>query len=235
MFQSISAPSLIFALLFSASSSFATEVTVGRLKLEIPQPAGFVPIADENSALARAERMTEPRDFIKLSRLFPESYEQEFQRGTASGPPRSYYAKTYLPWASMNLQIQDFQTVKQHMRKDCTPQDGLAKQLSAAAESLGPRLKDEFGRDPRYAFDVPIVLPVHDETDRSIGCSFVLKVKGKSATGTDMAEVLTFTNLDVLVKGKVLMIVVYGGGSDLEWTRKAARHWADSALAANVK
>jgi len=221
-------------LLSAGQSVLASEATLGGTHLTIPEPSGFAPIADPESTLGKADRATDSPQFVTLSRLFPKAYEKQVQNGTASSVTRSLLAKTPRTLVSLELEPQHFLRVKSNSRRDCTPRDDIGKKLAEVAATAGTRLKEAIGHDPHVVLGVPVPLPVHDDTPNSIGCSFIVKVQGTSPDGKPVAGVLTFTNLDVLVRRKVAMLTVYGSSTDLEWTRSTARAWADSILAANA-
>ena len=75
-------------------------------------------------------------------------------------------------------------------------------------------------------------LPVHDEAERSIAYSLLVGYDVTTDAQT-RSFVATATTTLLLVKGRVLVLYVYGDEHDLEWTRTVAKAWTAAVLDAN--
>ncbi len=148
--------------------------------------------------------------------------------------PRRFAVQAAKSSIEVSLTSSDFATFKKIVRSQNT-------ELIKKVEAQLPELMGKVNEGIKEKFDVEIALsvfqvvplPVHEETERTLAYSSLVKYDMKDEMGNPTAFVGVSTATFVHVKGKVLFLYSYAEESGLEWSQQASHKWASDVVTSN--
>jgi len=232
--KSVFALSSISVLFLVPAVSWPRPISVGDTVIEIPDPPGFAPVTPQMTVLFQFKKQFVSPTNEEFLSYIPESEVQKALDDKIPELGRRFSVQTAKLSIGISVSKSDFSQLKEGMK---TQMDDLMekaeKTASVLAADASKELTKEFGTDPALSLEQIVPLPPHEETDRTLAFSQIGKVGARDETGSPMSMTFACTATLVHTRAKVLFLYVYAEESGLEWTRKAAKQWADAIVAAN--
>jgi hypothetical protein len=226
--------------MLTAPTAQADSVVIGDVTFTIPKPVGFAPVTPKMNALYELDRRAVPRSAEWLAEYIPESEVGKALDGTVDSPilnnRRWFQIQVTRAVVNWHFSPSDFTQLK-----------GIIKTQNAELVRRGGReapdgIKDDMKNANEYAktnYGMTVellgtrILPVHEETNRSISFSLFQKGSVTDRTGSSTTYVSAGTSTALYLKGKVLLLYCYAEENGLKWSRAALKQWADTIAAAN--
>ena len=227
--------SICLALLFLIPmASWAADISVGGVSIEIPNPTEFSPITEQMVLMYEIQQQFVPPTNVEFVAFIPEQDVPAVLKGNIPELPRRFVVQTAQSLVGISVSNSDFAKLKSVIKSQ---NDEIMKK----AEALLPGLMDKINEDIQTKYDVdlsfsvPQVLPmpVHQENDRTLAYSSLVKYDMKDEHGNPAPFIAVVTATFVHVKGKVIFLYAYAEESGLEWSKEASRQWAGAVVAMN--
>ena len=106
-------------------------------------------------------------------------------------------------------------------------------QLPQLVGKMNEGIKEQYDVDLALSVSQMVPMPVHEETDRTLSYSALVRYDMVDENGEPAPFVSVVTATLVHVKGKVLFLYSYAEESGLEWSRQASQQWANNVVSAN--
>jgi hypothetical protein len=149
-------------------------------------------------------------------------------------PSTRFVVRTVTSVIDKSVTTSDFMKLKNVLRSQ---QDEIIREMKARSPGLMKQFNDAMKKstnvDPAFSFSQMVPLPIHEETDRTVAYSVLVKHEMNGEDGNPAFHFTATTAHFVLVKGKLLCLWAYAEESGLEWSREALRQWASAVFAAN--
>ena len=229
--KSILSLALVLAM-FGASQ--ASEVEIGKRRIEVPFPAGFVELSPKMSPYYETMRAYVSTENTRFMTLIEEADADALLRGEEIALTRYVNVETARNLSSVSVSSADFADFRAILRDQV--QDMYASvedKVESMLEQGNRSLSAEFSVDVAVDVGGIVPLPVHLDTDNRIANSMFATVDATVAGESAGAETISATSLVLHVQDKVLFLYVYAAKDDLEWTRATAAAMSDSIIAAN--
>ena len=229
-------PTIFLLAQLLAASLFAADVpiNIGGTPLTIPTPAGFVPVTAEMTAMNQVfESVVAPQN-IRFVSFIPEEFLPAVQRGEVPSIARNVSVQTVKAVVDKPITASDFSQLKEVMQKQ---NDEIMKkvesQMPGAMEKINKKIEGQFDAKLDLSLVGMVPLPPHEDTDRTLGFSYLVNfaMKARDGSPTNFSGVVTSTF--IRAKGKLFFTYVNGAQNDLAWTRQTSKDWAAAILAAN--
>ena len=197
---------LLLSVAGGAMAGGAVDISVGGVSLTIPSPEGFSPVTPQMAPLYTPLQLYVP-GIEQFAAFIPEKDVHAALEGNLPYvPSRRFTVQTTKEDMGDSVSISDFEELKSEIK---TYNDEIVGQTEAVLPGLVSDLE---------------LLPVHEETDRTLAYSMFSGMDGERGVVTT-----TFVH----VKDKVLSFYCIAEESGLEWTREASRQWARAVIAEN--
>lgn len=221
-------------LLLASAVSGAIDISIGGVSLAIPNPIGFGPVTQQMVALHDFQKQFVAPTNEQLVAFIPEQDVPAALKGGIPDLPRRLTVQTSKSLIGVSVSNSDFVKLKNkiksqnddNVKKVEKDMPGLMKQISGG-------IAKKYDVDLALSVSHMVVLPVHEETDRTVGYSALMKYNMKGAAGNPASYVTIVTVTLTHVKGKVLFLYSYAEETGLEWSREASKQWASAIVAAN--
>lgn len=212
----------------------AVDITVGTTRLNIPAPEGYVTVTSNMKPYADiAKRFVAPSNQQYALFISDESATIAKKGGTPESP-RKFALQVPKQIIKPTIAKADFAKFKSILK---TQNEKLMKQAEAEMPGIVKKMTDGLSKNYDVNLNVTslqmLPLPPHDETDRSLAFSTLLKFNIDDGTGNTTPEESIVTTTAVHIKGKVILLYVYGAKTDLDWTKTASKTWATRIIAEN--
>ena len=224
---------LTLFLLFS-SLSWSNEISVGGVNLTIPQPEGYSPVTSEMEALYEWQKLFILPMNKEFTAFIPDDQVGIALKNEIPHFLRHFSVQTSKKLINVTVTNSAFAAFKKAIKSEnIKPNKKFETQLSESMKTINEKTKEQYGVDPAFSVSQIILMPVHEETDRTISYSTLVKYNMKDKKGNPLPYFGIVTTTCVHVKGKVLFLCAYSEKSDLEWSRQASRKWVNSVINAN--
>lgn len=215
-----------------APSLLGVEINVGGTRLEVPVPAGYAPITS-GSYLDFSKKFVPPTN-EQFALFFTEADAAQIARGEVVVPERQCYVQSSKAIIQQFATKGDFAQLKDMMKRQ---NDDVFKKAVAdapkAVERMNKGLTEELNQDLKLSLNQMVPLPPHHENERSLAFSMLTKYQINDLSGKPEIFEGVVTATFVHVRGKVLYLYVNTEKKALEWSRTAAKAWAEQVIAAN--
>lgn len=227
---------LILGLWLQPNVGRADIISVGGTTVDIPNPPGFAPITAQMTGLYEWQRETEPPGNKEFMSYIAES-EIPWVLSHKSEVPdleRRFSVQTAKSLIDVSLSRSDFLKIKQGIK---TKNDEIfrkvEKLIPGIIQNANKDIIKQFGADRALSIPQIVPLPPHEETDRTLAYSGLLKYESKDESANPTSYVMVVTSTFIHVKAKVLFLYSWAEESGLEWSRNVSKEWADAIVAAN--
>lgn len=221
-------------LLIAPAVSGASNISIGGVALAIPSPQGFAPVTEQMGALYDLQKQVVAPTNKEFIAFIPEADLPVALKGDIPDLPRRFAVQTAKSLVTASVSTSYFGKVKNIIKSQ---NDEMMKKVEKELPGLVTQLNKELSKkyDVNAAFSVAqmVPLPVHEETDRTLAYSALVKYNMNDSTGNPAPYIAVFTATLVHVKGKVLFLYSYAEEAGLEWSRESAKQWANAIVAAN--
>lgn len=219
----------MFALLVPLAAS-ASAVSLGATSLEIPAPSGFAPITEQMTALFPFEQNLVAPANEELVAFVSADEAATALEGKLPEGSRKFAVQTMKQLVPLSVPSSYFAELKSGMKAG-------NEEIFTRVQKSSPEMLDHIrnGLSAKYKADIAqstssmVPLPAHEETERSLSYSVIIKDQMQDGS----IEVTACTTTLLYVRGKILFLYVYAEDSALQWTRDESKRWADAILAAN--
>lgn len=225
---------LLGALLFVPVVSAAADISVGGVSLQIPSPEGFSPVTPQMAELYELQKQFVAPTNDEFVTFIPDSEVSTALSGQIPDMSRRFTVQTAKSLTDASISTSDFNRLKTFSKAQ---NDELRKQVDREIPGLMKKITD--GLAEKYDVDLAlsasqmVPLPVHEESDRTLAHSSLVKYSMNDAVGNPTSYVVAVTATYVHVKDKVLLLYSYAEEAGLEWSRAASKQWARDVVLAN--
>lgn len=221
-------------LLLASTVSGASNIAIGGVSLEIPDPAGFSPVTQRMTELYDLQKQFVAPSNEEYIVFIPEQDVPAALRGDIPDLPRRFAVQTAKSLISISVSSSDFAKLKDIIKSQ---NDVLREKVQRELPGLMKKINDGIARkyDVDLALSVSqmVPLPVYEETDRTLAYSALVKYSMNDAAGNPAPFIAVVTATFTHVKGKVLFLYSYAEEAGLEWSQEASKRWASAVVAAN--
>jgi hypothetical protein len=226
---------LLLGLLFVVRPCLGSvEISVGTAQLSIPVPAGYSPITSEMQPYAELAKRFVPPSNEQFALFLPEADAAAAARGEMPQPQRWFYVQTSKALIRPFVTISDFAELKRTIK---TQNEEIVKkaesQIPGLFQKVNKGISADYNVDLNLSLDQMLPLPPHDETERGLAYSTLLKYKINDDQGKPVVLEGVVTATFVHIQGKVLFLYVNAEKAGLDWSRSESRKWVSTVIAAN--
>lgn len=212
----------------------AADISVAGVSVNIPSPSGYTPVAQDMAALADMLKHFVAPTNDEFITFIPDSAAVQARKGEIPDLPRRFTVQTAKSMTRARPSASDFAQIKRVVK---TQNDALIRKIkeqsATMVKQMNKGLKDEYDVDLALSLSQIVPMPVHEETERTLSYSSLVKYEMTGPDGKPAPFVVAVTTSFVHVRQKVLFLYTYAEESGLEWSRQAAQAWARAVLAAN--
>jgi hypothetical protein len=212
----------------------ATEISIGGVSLTIPNPNGFSPVTQQMHALYDVQKQFVAPTNEEFVAFIPERDVAAALKGDIPELPRRFTVQSLKSIIQVSVSTSDFVKVKNLIKSQNDElMKKVEKQLPGLMKQLNEGITKKYDVDLALSVSQIVPMPVHEETDRTLAYSALVKYDMKDENGTPAPFVAVVTATLAHVKGKVLFLYAYAEESGLQWSKDASRQWANAVVAAN--
>ncbi|QDT30730.1 hypothetical protein [Gimesia panareensis] len=225
----------LFVVVCLSGSVTAEPFQVGKKRLEIPAPAGFIKVTPQMHALYRlSEQMIDPVN-DQLACYIPEADRAQAEAGTITELDRFFLLKVNKKLKSKVMGSNDFAKLKAATKnQNQVIIDTVKSKMPEVVEKMSQGLSKEFDLD--IVMKLSDVVPLEPHYEAPNAMSFTMFITyNMQANGSQEDAVLCCTTTFLNTDGKILFLYCYADQDEMEWTRQASRSWAESILSSNAQ
>ena len=226
---------VIFGLMLLGSVCVqASDIQVGDVQITIPSPEGFSPVTPEMAPLFEMQKHFVPASNQEFVAFIAEENVPIAMAGDIPEMPRRFTVQTPKDLVGSFITSADFLEIKTVIK---TQNDEIFKkveqQLPGFSSQVSHGIKQQFDVDLALSISKMLPMPIHLETERAFAYSSFVKYDVKDEQGNTTPFVVVTTATIVHIKGKLLFLYTYAEESGLDWSKDAAKQWAEAVIAAN--
>ncbi len=225
---------LVVALLLLPVIGAATEISIGGVSLTVPNPTGFDAVTPEMRALYELQKRFVPSTNEEYAAFIPVADVSAALQNEIPALPRRFTVQTAKSLVDKPVSTSEFSELKNIIR---TQNDRILKKVESRLPGLMRKMNEGFEEqydiDPAFSVSQMVPLPAHEETDRTLSYSALVRYDMNDAEGKPYSFVSVVTATFVHVKGKVLFLYSFAEEADLDWSRDRSRQWASDVVLAN--
>jgi len=221
-------------LLLSPAVSGAIDISIGGVSLAIPNPSGFSPVTQQMAALYELQKQFVAPTNEEYVSFIPEADVPAVLIDEIPDLPRRFTVQTAKSLTGASVSTADFAELKNIIKSQNDElMKKVEKQLPGLMKQLNEGITKTYDVDLAFSVSKMVPMPVHQETDRTLAYSALVRYDMKDEVGNPAPFVAVVTATFTHVKGKVLFLYSYAEGSGLEWSKEASRQWTNAVVAAN--
>jgi hypothetical protein len=221
-------------LLLAPEVSVAADISVGGVSLTIPNPSGFISVTRQMAVLYDLQKQFVAPTNEEFVVFIPERDVPAALKGDIPDLPRRFTVQTAKTLIGISASTSDFVKLKNIIKsQNDEMMTTVERQLPGLMERMNEGLRKKYEVDLALSVSQMVPMPVHEETDRTLAYSALVKYDMKDQNGDPAPFVAVFTATFVHAKGKVLFLYSHAEESGLAWSKEASRQWANAVVAAN--
>jgi hypothetical protein len=218
-------------LLVVPTVSWATEISIGGVLLDIPNPNGYTPVTQQMTLMFDLQKQfVSPTNELLLAYV-PERDVSALLSDNIPDMPRRFTLETAKSLIGVTVPYSEFLKLKSTI---ISQNNQIIKKVEAEIDNSIKQLNKSIEQkyDVVLALSIAnmVPMPIHYESDRQISFSMMVKYDFKDNRSNPSSFISVVTAAVIYVKGKVLFLYTYAQDIDLEWSRAASRQWADSIV-----
>lgn len=224
---------LFFLLLISGYLS-ASEISIGRTNIEIPNPEGFVAVTPKMVSLYEFQKQFVVPSNVEFRGFITEKDVPTALKDEIPELQKRLAVQTTKSLVNMSVSKADFAKIKEKIKLQHN--EILKKAESAISKAMGmvnSNLNENYDVDFALSVTRIVPLPIHGETDHTLAFSTYVKYDMKDEAGNPTQFITLVTATYVHVKGKVLILYSNAEESALDWSKKMSTQWANAIINAN--
>ncbi len=216
-----------------AGSVHADTFELGDRAIVVPAPQHHTRVTDRMVAVHRlAANMADPMN-EQLAFYIPDPHVPAALAGEMPPISRYFLLKASRTLMDKVVSAPAFARIRdQAKRENRTILESAMAKASNAVAQTGRNLGTAFDVDLALKISTMVPLDPHEETEVVLAHSMYVKVQVASEGSTEEVP-LAVTSEIVNVAGKVVFLYCYAPQAEMEWTRSAAKAWADAVVAGN--
>lgn len=226
--------SLLTVLLLLPALAGATEISVGGVALRVPNPTGFALVTPEMAPLYELQKQFVAATNEEFAVFIPEEHVAAARAGQVPALPRRFTVQTAKHLVNASVSTADFARLKTMLKSQ---NEELVKKLMQEAPELmkqvGNGVNRELNTDLAFSVAQMIPFPFHEESDRSLAHTALVKYQIQDGAGAAVPFVTSVTSTFVHVKGKVLFLYTYAEEDAVAWSQQVSREWVAQVVQAN--
>ena len=230
------APVMAAAAAANSASNVTETIDVEGTTIVVPAPPGYVTVTPKMKLVHSMQReFVAPMNELFLG-FIPAESAADALADQLFDMPRSFTVQTQKRVARQNITAKQFAELK---RAITSQNEKTAKQVEKEMPGLMERINQNVTKQTGVKLDLAapqmVPFPPHEDTERSIAYSMLLRMDAAGADGKKETSHGIVTGTVLLANGKILFLYCNGGEKDLEWSRAISKQWSQSILAANPK
>jgi hypothetical protein len=155
-------------------------------------------------------------------------------KGNIPDLPRRFSVQTAKRLTNASVSSSDFAELKNVMKsQNAALMNKVEKDLPGLMKQINDGIIKKYDVDLALSVSQMVPLPTHEETDRILAYSALVKYDMNDPAGNPAPYVAVVTASFTHVKGKVLFLYSYAEETGLEWSRETSKQWANAVIAAN--
>lgn len=212
----------------------AADISVGDVSLAIPNPSGFSPVTQQMAVLHDIQKQFVAPTNEEFLAFIPERDVPAALRDEIPEMPRRFTVQTAKSLVGASVSTSDFRKLKEIIRSQNDElMKKVEKQLPGMMKQMNKGITKKYDVNLAFSVSQMVPMPVHEETDRTLAYSALVKYDMNDEAGRPAPFVAVVTATFTHVKGKVLFLYSYAEESGLEWSKEASKQWANAVVAAN--
>lgn len=225
---------LLVAAASDSTSHVAETIHIEGTAIVIPAPSGYVPVTPQMKQVYAIQReFVAPMNELFLG-FIPAESAADALSGQLFDMPRSFTVQTQRKAAKQIISARQFGEMKRAIKTETRQMmEQAEKQMPGLMEKINANLEKQTGVNLGLSAPQMVPFPPHEDTERSIAYSMLVRMDGMDASGKKDTSHGFVTGTFVLARGKILFLYCNGGPKDLEWTRGISKQWSQAVMAAN--
>jgi hypothetical protein len=224
----------LLSLAATLSAADSINIDVHGTQIVVPCPPGFVPVTSQMKQVDALQRQFVAPMNELFAGFIPEADAPAALEGRNISLPRTFTVQSEKRAAAMNVTKKHFEGLKTAIKSQNEKiLNDVERQLPGMIEKMNRGVAKEFGINPGISVPQMIPFPPHEDTDRSIAYSMLVRVNANGPDAKPESAASIVTGTFVLVNGKILFLYSNAGEDDLEWSRAISKDWSGAVLAAN--
>lgn len=225
---------LLGCLLMFPRFAQAVDIVVGQTHLVIPAPADFVPVTSDMKVYVDFANRFVPPTNEQFAQFLSSADAALATRGDLPVAKRKFYVQTAKEIIQPLVSTADFEQLKSMIKtQNAELLKKVETEMPGLFEKVNQGISNDFKVDVNLLMTQMLPLPPHDESERTLSYSMILKYNVNGADGKPVPFEGVVTATFVHVKGKVLFLYANAEKSGLEWSRVESKKWAAMVVAAN--
>lgn len=221
-------------LLLVPVSGAATNISVGGVSIAIPDPDGFSPVTPEMALLYELQKQFVWPTNEQFVAFIPEHDVAAALKDDIPDLPRRFTVQTAKGLIGASVSTSDFEKLKNIVKNEnAEVMKKLEAELPGVTKQMNEEIATKFDVDLALSVSQMVPLPVHQDTDRTLAYSALVKYEMQDESGNPEHFVAVVTATFVHLKSKVVFLYSYAEESGLEWSKETSRQWANAIVAAN--
>lgn len=221
-------------LLLVPAVSGASDISFGGVSLVIPNPNGFRPVTQKMSLLYDLQKQFVAPGNEEFVAFIPERDVPAALEGDLPDSPRRFTVQTAKSLIGVSVSTSDFAKLKNIVKSQNNDlMEKVERQLPGLSKKMNQGITKKYDFDLALSVSEMVLMPVHEETDRTLAYSALTKYDMKDENGKPAPFVAAVTATFVHVRGKVLFLYSHAEESGLEWSKGVSQQWANAVVAAN--
>ncbi|TCS35087.1 hypothetical protein [Reinekea marinisedimentorum] len=221
-------------ILFFSSFCWSSEINVGGVIIDVPNPDGYSPVTSNMTLLNEIQKQFIAPTNEEFLSFIPISDVPSVLKDEIPDFPRRFTVQTAKNLINLSVTSSNFAELKEVIK---TQNTDIIKKAEAQFPELMDRvndgIKEEFDVDLALSISQMVPLPVHEESERILSYSSYVKYEMVDELGNPAPFVSVVTTTLVHIKGKILFLYSYAEESDVEWSRNASIQWAEELIRLN--
>lgn len=221
-------------LLLASAVGVAADISVGGVSLTILNPNGFSPVTPQMPLLYELQKQFVAPANVEFVAFIPDRDVPRILKGDIPELPRRFTVQASKNLIGASVSTSDFAKLKTIVRSQNNElMKKVEAQLPGIMKQMNERMTKKYDVDLAFSVSQMMPMPVHEETDRTLAYSTLVKYNMKDEHGNPAPIVAVVTATFIHVKGKVLFLYSYVEESGLEWSKVASQQWASAVVEAN--
>ena len=221
-------------LLLVPAVSEATDISLGGVSLAIPNPNGFRPVTRQMSLLYDLQKQFVAPGNEEFVAFIPERDVPAALEGDLPDIHRRFTVQSAKNLIELSVSTSDFAKLKDIIKSQNNElMAKVERQIPGLTKKMNEGITKQYEVELALSVSKMMLMPVHEETDRTLAYSTLIKYDMKDENGKPAPFVAAVTATFAHVKGKVLFLYSHAEESGLEWSKKASQQWVNAVVAAN--
>jgi hypothetical protein len=212
----------------------ANSITVGDTEIKIPNPTNYSAVSSDMKALFEFQKQFVGKTNDEFISFILSTDTGIALQNEIPDLERRFSVQTTKDLVNRTVPISDFRELKEIVKNQNN--EIIKKAENVIKEQfmdINSNISEKQKVDLALSVSNISPLPVHIETERSLAYSVYVKYNINDEAGMPSTYISITTATFIYLKGKILFLYSFAGESDLEWSQKISKEWANSVIDAN--